>query len=98
VRLNTDVDIHQIRPEAVAGMLVADAVFRSLGWELFITSVKDGQHLARSLHYEGLAFDCCTIRQGIDAQHAQEIAAKLRAWLGPQFDVVVEPDVMLRAT
>lgn len=64
---------------------VCQAVF---GRECIITSARDGQHSANSLHYVGKAMDIRT-RDQPDAE-IQVCASKLRDKLGPDYDVVVE--------
>jgi hypothetical protein len=67
-----------------------------------VTSACDGQHMAGSLHYVGCAFDFrfAGMREGAvsvaTSSDQRAIAAgwvsRLRWWLGPGYDVVVETD------
>ena len=59
-------------------------LYETGGAELFITSLRDGNHAAGSLHYDGLAFD---MRDNPKYQ-IQEI----RKTLGPGWDIVSEKD------
>ena len=56
--------------------------------EGFITSLMDGTHSARSLHYSGRAVDFRT--RDLSALEVAHLAAALKSDLGPAFDVVVE--------
>ena len=56
-------------------------LYQSYKQDLFITSLKDGNHSAGSLHYDGLAFD---IRYGAPS------VKKIREALGKNWDVVQE--------
>lgn len=52
--------------------------------DLFVTSLRDGNHLAGSLHYDGLAFDV----KGSSAA----TFVNMREYLGPDWDIVFEKD------
>lgn len=56
------------------------------GEDLFITALRDGNHSAGSLHYDGLAFDC---RFG-SVTRVEALKALLA--LSPFFEVIDEPD------
>lgn len=87
MKLKSDVDLRGVQPEAVMGMNIVESCYQDLGLELMVTSVKDGKHMATSLHYKGLAFDCRT--KGLPLI-LDDFVKKLREKLGPQFDVVLE--------
>lgn len=55
---------------------------------LVITSGRDGEHSATSLHYEGRALDVRT--RTLTSVQQEEVAKALRTELGPDWDVVVE--------
>ncbi len=92
MQIKAGVDIRGMQPQVVLAMVTADRIYEEAGRELVVTSVCDGKHGEGSLHYSGSAFDLRTTAAGIPAEAVQRIAAKLRAALGAQFDVVVESD------
>lgn len=55
-----------------------------------ITSGCDGKHMPTSLHYTGHALDFRTREFPVEA--LQEVRARLKAVLGPDYDVVLEKD------
>ncbi len=57
-------------------------LYLSKGSDLYVTSLREGNHMAGSLHYDGLAFD---IRCGVSI-------SEIREALGPGWDVVHEKD------
>jgi len=69
--------------------LKAEIVLTSYGAELVITSALDGKHMDGSLHYKGLAID---VRSRDVSGREPSIARDLRAALGSDYDVVIEPD------
>ncbi len=83
------VSIAGLRPEALAGMFIADSVFNNIQVSLVITSACDGSHSPGSLHYVGLAFD---IRSRNLENLLDSTVRTLREALGAEFDVVVEED------
>jgi hypothetical protein len=91
--LKLGVDIRGISPECVLGILVAAQVYESRGVPFVVTSIKDSKHSATSLHYVGRAFDCrLPSRYTATGGTNEVIYHDLRDALGPQFDVVLEPD------
>ena len=58
--------------------------------EYTVTSICDGIHSARSLHYVGLAADIRS--RHIPAEKVAAVAVELRGALGKGYDVVVESD------
>jgi hypothetical protein len=54
--------------------------------DLFITSLRDGNHSAGSLHYDGCAFDC---RKG---ELTRENVLRALSTLGPFYEVIDEVD------
>ena len=69
--------------------VVCEAVYGEYGVGLVITSANDGKHGNKTLHHKGLALD---LRTWTLKGREQEVAAKIRAKLGPDYDVVVEGD------
>jgi hypothetical protein len=86
--LKPGVSLAGLRPETLAGMVIANEVFSSLSEPLTITSCTDGSHGKNSLHFVGLAFD---VRTRTLANLVDNLAERLVAALGDEFDVVVEP-------
>jgi hypothetical protein len=70
------------------GLLLAEQAFASVGQDLIITSLNDGQHKTGSFHYRGLAAD-------LRIKHVPEgkrpvVLARLGDALGPEWDVLWE--------
>ena len=57
-----------------------------------ITSMNDGVHMRKSLHYENLAFDLRTyyFKGGYQGDEAKEFHKDLKEALGPDWDVLLE--------
>lgn len=72
-------------------MTIADAISMALdNKEIVVTSILDGVHSTRSLHYKGLAFD---MRIHIYSQSVvKSIMEELEYLLGKNYDVVLEKD------
>ncbi len=88
MRLKKGVDIFGIHPELIFGMVVVDQVFQNLGEKAVFTSVCDGQHSNKSLHYKGLAFDVRT--RNISKEDQTDIVDVLRYRLPDDWDIVLE--------
>ena len=73
--------IGDLQPVARKGLGRVAGLYSSMGLELHVTSLRDGNHKAGSLHYDGLAFD---IRPGSLSIH------EIKEVLGPSWDVVKE--------
>ena len=85
--LKQGVRIGGIRPEIVLAMFIADGLRAGL----VITSVKEGQHAHKSLHYAGAAFDIRT--RDWPPPEIGNFRDKLAAALGSSdFDVLIEKD------
>ena len=89
MKLKPGVSLTGLRPETLAGMQIADGVFRDLSETLTITSCTEGSHSRGSLHYVGLAFDVRIrdLRNTVSA-----VTRRLYVALGDEFDVVTESD------
>ena len=70
-----------LQPVARKGLGKVARVYKSHDQDLFITSLRDGNHSDGSLHYDGLAFD---IRPGIAT------VTELKMNLGPDWDIINE--------
>ncbi|MCG7852805.1 MAG: hypothetical protein MIO92_09810, partial [Methanosarcinaceae archaeon] len=76
--------IGDLQPVARKGLGRIAKLFETEDHDLFITSLRDGNHAAGSLHYDGLAFDMR------DDPKFQLI--EFRETLGYDWDVVSEKD------
>lgn len=63
------------------GLAKLDALWKTHGMELVVTSGMDGKHMTGSLHYKGLAADL-----------RFPLRDEIKATLGPDWDVVWEKD------
>jgi len=93
MKIKLGVDIHDVRPETVIGMLIVDGYYKSTSNELTVTSVKDGTHMPNSFHYSGLAFDCRLPITPIGVSKdwlSKTFVPGLRSSLGYQWDVLLE--------
>ncbi len=83
-----------VHPVLFSYWFLADEVCRKiLGYEMIITHCLDGKHMAKSLHYVGLAWDVrtwTTPTSGIqiDQYLRRLLAETLQEVLGDAFDVV----------
>ena len=82
------VSLRGIRPEALHALWVAAAVITGEGYEAVVTSGVEGVHGTGSLHYLGLAVDY-RVRH-IPVARRVFIRDKIRAALGPEYDVILE--------
>ena len=73
-----------LQPVTRKGLGRVAVLYETGGDDLFITSIRDGNHKAGSLHYDGLAFDT----QDNPKYQLDEI----RKVLGPGWDLVPEKD------
>jgi hypothetical protein len=90
--LSIPVRVHGLGTEALFAMVVARDVCETFGYDCEITSVVEGKHSTKSLHYTGDAFDF-NIRQ-MEPGVAEKVCALLREWLY----IVGDYDVILEAT
>ena len=73
-----------LQPIARKGLGRVAKLFGSRGQDVFITSIRDGNHSAGSLHYDGSAFDI---------RYPEEITlVEIKEVLGSGWDVVYESD------
>lgn len=75
-----------LQPVARKGLGRVGKLFKSAGQDLFVTSLRDGNHSYGSLHYSGLAFDCRkpTYIETLSLKFIKDV-------LGSNWDVVEEP-------
>ena len=89
--LKPGVKIGGISPELVLAIVVVSEIFRQNNASPFmVTSVTDGKHSEKSLHYRGLAIDVRT--RHLTDWKQREIVSMVKIALGLDFDVVLEDD------
>lgn len=88
MRLKQGVSLAGLKPEALAGMMLADEVFKAAAIDCVVTSGTEGKHSPGSLHYVGLAFD---LRSRALYSLLDGVVQDLKGALGAEFDVVVAP-------
>lgn len=86
MKLKEGVLIHEMTPQILLAIMIADRVFSEAGSPLVLTSVCDGTHKVGSLHYSGDAVDL-RIWHLDDPQATAQV---LRESLGENYDVVLE--------
>ena len=68
-----------LQPVARKGLGRVHELYENYDESLLITSLRDGNHMAGSLHYDGLAFD---------ARKGRRTLKQVKKVLGPNWDVV----------
>ncbi len=86
MKLKPGVRLNGIKPEMLAGLMIAQSVFADR--EMVITSVTDGKHSRGSLHYAGMAVDLR--RRHLGVKDAELVLAALKDALGADFDASLE--------
>lgn len=90
MKLLPHVEVGGLSPEILLALLVAESLFTEYGYDLTVTSLKDGRHSTNSLHYIGHAVDIRTMF--IPLSRVSEIHSELRSELPKdQYDVILEP-------
>jgi len=74
--------VGDLRQSARKGLGKVARLLEKRGEDLFVTSLRDGNHSPGSLHYDGLAFD-------IRYPHTATVQ-QLKDELGPEWDIVPE--------
>ena len=80
-------------PTALAMSIIVDVVhstMRDAGFDCTITGALEGSHSRSSKHYVGLALDFRS--RNIPPGEQPKLRDKIAALLGPDFDVILEPD------
>ncbi|MEM8798865.1 MAG: hypothetical protein AAGF15_02165 [Pseudomonadota bacterium] len=90
MQLKSGVRIAGIRPEMVLAILIIERVFADHAVPLVLTSLMEGRHRRASLHYLGCAVDFRR-HQADEKYKTEAVDRDLRAALGGDFDVVLEP-------
>lgn len=93
MRLKEGVKLDKLTPQMALGAIIAMKVFQEItGAEAILTSVSEGRHSEKSLHYSGCAIDLRTKnivgmnREGMCKVVTRQIADNL----GANFDVILE--------
>lgn len=92
MRVKPGVKFDGIQAPMLRALAVAEEIYADFKKTLTVTSVRDGKHMRGSLHESGLAVDLRTVTAGIDGTMARAMMIVLKARLGADYDVVVEPD------
>lgn len=87
LQIKKGVSVSGMRPEILLALLIAHAIYLSFGFKLTLTAGRDGLHKKGSLHYVGLAVDVRI--KNLPEKIIPKIIAKLKAALGPEYDVVL---------
>jgi hypothetical protein len=90
VLLKPGVKLCGVSPEIVLALQVCETIYRQFGYELTVTSIRDGKHKNNSLHYVGKAVDLRT--RNVDSDMREKLRVALQAALGAEFDVILEKD------
>lgn len=87
---DSGVNIWGLQVEMQPVLWHAEAIWESRGYELVITSARDGIHSAGSLHYYGYAVDIrASENWNYGISDIMEMAAELKKALGDGYDVIV---------
>ncbi len=90
MKLKAGVKLEGVSWRIFYAAIIVEAVLKTFGVDLVITSACDGQHMPHSLHYKGLAFDARSRELAPQFQtHARD---EMKKELGPDYDVVLEKD------
>lgn len=83
------IDPKSLQPQLLLALMVAQKVYDEHGTDLIITSLNDGKHSKRSLHYAGAAVDLRTFTLPSE-EIKQTVKDKIQARLNQDYDVVLE--------
>ena len=84
MKLKKGVKLKGLQPEILFGMIAVNDLLGGIT----VTSVMDGMHSPKSLHYKGQAFDMRIWSMA----HPDKTAESIQKLLGDEFDVVLELD------
>lgn len=90
LRIKHSVKMDGIKPQIALAASIAASVYDQFGCDCVITSITDGKHMKKSLHYQGEAMDLRTRNVPKD-QHIP-LVNTLKGALGSEYDVVYEKD------
>lgn len=89
MKLKAGVKVDGVKTEILVAWMVALTIWESNGFELTVTSCRDGVHKLHSLHYKGWAIDIRT-KDLPDLETKEKLVAQLKASLTNDYDVVFE--------
>lgn len=93
LNLKAGVDVSNLQPEILVGILVAQSVYSTYGFDCIITSLKDGVHSKQSLHYrDGLCRAVDLRINHLPNELVANLAAEIRLRLTTDYDLVQESD------
>ena len=88
ISFKDSVECYEVAPVIFDAIVIAHGVYRGMGKDdLTVTSLRDGEHMVGSLHYQGLAVDVRI--WDFTTDELPELCTQLRAALGPNYDVVL---------
>ena len=91
MKLKAGVKLEGLSPQIVLALVIAGQVYKDIAnKEWVITSVSDGKHSTKSLHYSGFAVDLRI--NNITVLEAKAVLLSLQSKLGDNYDVVLEID------
>ena len=91
MKLKEGITLDGAHSELLSALEKADAVYMDVAnKELVVTSIKDGKHSTKSLHYTGYAADLRT--RDLSPKDQGGILVELKRVLGKDYDVVLEID------
>lgn len=88
MRFKAGVYLRGVSPELVLGLLVLDRIYEEHGYRMTVTSLVDGLHSDKSLHYSGRAADVRT--NDINDDMIDAIFFQAQRELPEDFDIVLE--------
>jgi hypothetical protein len=89
LRWKDSVRFGSLHPAIVLALLRAEALYQAEGVDCWITSLNDSRHMVGSKHYLGCAVDLRI--WDLPETSRAPMAQRLKAALGPQFFVLLEP-------
>ena len=91
MKIKAGVKLEGLSPQIVLALVIAGQVYKDIAnKECVITSVSDGKHSTKSLHYSGFAVDLRI--NNITVLEAKAVLLSLQSKLGDNYDVVLEID------
>lgn len=90
ILLKPGVKLDKLSPQLLLGLIIALPVFSAYASPLYITSIDDGKHGKNTLHGLGYAADLRIWY--LRAEDRPRVVQEMRSRMGPDFDIVLEPD------
>lgn len=98
VRVKRGVKLDKLKPEILLCLEAAYHAYKLEGLTITVTSTNDGKHMKGSKHYINQAFDSRIwyFKNGLfrylTKQQLNRIKTRCEAWLGKDYDIVIEKD------